>query len=129
MPGAGSEGRRRVEVITGPERRRRWSRAEKARITNESFHPGANVAAVARRHGVAAGLLHYWRRCAREDANRGGALQFVPVVSDEAEKPIAAAEVSRSSIEIDFDGVRIRVNGSVDADALRTVITAVRSRG
>jgi hypothetical protein len=34
-----------------------------------------------------------------------------------------------SSIEIDLDGVRIRVNGSVDADALRTVLAAVRSGG
>jgi transposase len=129
MTGAAGEGRRRIEVITGLERRRKWSRAQKARIINESFQPGANVAAVARRHGVAGGLLHYWRRCAREDASRGEALEFVPVVAEAPEKPAPVADRAMSSIEIDLDGVRIRVNGSVDADALRTVLAAVRSGG
>ncbi len=48
---------RRVEVITGCERRRRWAPEEKTRITAESLEAGANVAAVARRHGVSIGLL------------------------------------------------------------------------
>jgi hypothetical protein len=56
---------RRVEVIIGGNQRRRWSGEDKARITAASFVPGANIAAVAREHGVSQGLLHYWRRCAR----------------------------------------------------------------
>ena len=56
----------RVEVIVGEPRRRRWSAEDKAQITAESFAPGANISAVARRYGVSAGLLHYWRRGARE---------------------------------------------------------------
>ncbi len=36
---------------------------DKARITAASFVPGANIAAVAREHGVSQGLLHYSRRC------------------------------------------------------------------
>ena len=43
-------GRRRIEIITGPERRRRWSAAEKQAIVAESFEQGAVVSAVARRH-------------------------------------------------------------------------------
>ncbi|MCW6511778.1 transposase, partial [Hyphomicrobiales bacterium BP6-180914] len=31
--------------------------------------PGANVADVARRHGMSLGLLHHWRRLAREAAS------------------------------------------------------------
>ena len=37
---------RRVEVITGVARRRRWPRSEKARIVAESYAPGASATAV-----------------------------------------------------------------------------------
>ena len=49
-------------VLSGPERRRRWTRAEKARIVEESLATAANVAEVARRHDVHPNLLHAWRR-------------------------------------------------------------------
>ena len=41
---------RRVEVLAGPERRRRWSWEEKARILAESLAPDAVASAIARRH-------------------------------------------------------------------------------
>ena len=37
-------GYRRVEVLTGPGRRRNWSDADKARIVGETLEPGAVVA-------------------------------------------------------------------------------------
>jgi transposase len=52
-------------VLSGPERRRRWTRAEKARIVEESLATAENVAEVARRHDVHPNLLHAWRRQAR----------------------------------------------------------------
>ena len=52
----------RIEVITGPARRRRWSTDRKLRIIEESYAPGASVSEVARRHGVAANLLFRWRK-------------------------------------------------------------------
>jgi len=42
----------RVEVITGPERRRRWSEEQKRAIVAASFEPGAVVTDVARRAEV-----------------------------------------------------------------------------
>ena len=48
----GVTGVRRIELITGSERRRRWSDDDKARIVVESFAPGANVSEVARRNGL-----------------------------------------------------------------------------
>ncbi|MGY0782731.1 transposase, partial [Azospirillum argentinense] len=45
--------RGKIKVITGKERRRRWSEAEKARLVAETLEPGAIVAHVAHRHGVA----------------------------------------------------------------------------
>ncbi|RXG84550.1 hypothetical protein EAS62_39690 [Bradyrhizobium zhanjiangense] len=53
---------RRVEVITGERRLRRWTGEEKARIVAESFEEGANISEVARRNGVSRGLLTVWRR-------------------------------------------------------------------
>jgi len=124
---AGAVGPRRVEVITGHDRRRRWSPEDKTRIIAESMHPGANVSAVARQNGVSIGLLHYWRRCAREGVVR--TMRFVPVsVADDARAPPASwSDPARSCIEIELGGVCIRVNGAVDAEALRVVMSAVRA--
>ena len=48
---------RRIEVITGQSRRRRWTREEKAWIIAEGFEAGANISEVARRNGVAADIV------------------------------------------------------------------------
>jgi transposase len=55
----------RVEILGGLERRRRWSQDDKARIVEETLAPGAKVTEVARRNGVAAGVVFTWRRQAR----------------------------------------------------------------
>ena len=124
----GAEGPLRVEVITGRERRRQWTMDDKARITAESLEPGVNVSAIARRYGVSVGLLHHWRKCAREGDKR--TLRFVPVTVASALPAPAAAqpEVYRSSIEIECRGVLIRVNGAADAETLRIVMAAVQGR-
>jgi transposase len=54
---------RRVEVITGVGRRRRWSLEEKARIVAESLDPATTSSAVARRYGLHASQLFAWIRC------------------------------------------------------------------
>ena len=41
-----------LEIISGVERRRRWSDADKLRIVAEADEPGARVAEVARRHEI-----------------------------------------------------------------------------
>ena len=56
---------RRIEVITGTGRRRRWSGDDKARILFESLQPGVNVSEVARRHGLSPQQLFAWRNAAR----------------------------------------------------------------
>jgi transposase len=114
---------RRIEVITRRERRRRWAPEEKARINAESLEPGANVSAVARRHGVSIGLLHYRRKCVRDGAGQGP-LQFVPLVTRQAEPALSNAG---GVIEIELTGSRIRLSGPVDAASLRTVLAAVRA--
>jgi transposase-like protein len=55
---------RRVEVLTGPGRRRRWSDQQKAVVAAEALVPGAIVAQVARRWQVSASQVFSWRRAA-----------------------------------------------------------------
>lgn len=62
--GQGVSNVRRIELITGTGRRRRWSSDEKAHIVEESLRPGANVSEVARRNGLSPQQLFSWRRAA-----------------------------------------------------------------
>ncbi|VUX46355.1 transposase [Candidatus Defluviicoccus seviourii] len=51
-----------VHVLTGPERRRRFSLEEKRTIVAAAFARGAVVSDVARRADVCASLIYRWRR-------------------------------------------------------------------
>ena len=64
MTGANVKG----EILTGPERRRRWSPAEKVAIVQETYEPGVTVSLVARRHGLSPAQLFAWRRLASQGA-------------------------------------------------------------
>ena len=50
-----------MEIITGVERRRRWSLEEKLRIVAETEQPGIGIAEIARRYEISRGLLWNWR--------------------------------------------------------------------
>ncbi|MDB5317004.1 MAG: transposase [Rhodospirillales bacterium] len=54
----------RVEIITGIQRRRRYTSDEKVRLVEQTMQPGLTVSAVARLHGVSPSLLFQWRRMA-----------------------------------------------------------------
>ena len=57
-----------VTVLSGPERRRRWTTAEKLRVVQESQAPSVMVSEIARRHDIHPNQLHSWRRQARTGA-------------------------------------------------------------
>jgi transposase len=125
---------RRIELITGEPRRRRWSAEERVGILAESFEPGANVSAVARRHGVNCGLLHYWRKQAKARSREAGstdAPQFVPVSVAKA-TGAAGWETSPRSlspdrmIEIETRGALVRVPAGVDSETLSIVLASLR---
>src|SRR5262249_14577178 len=86
----------RVEIITGPERRRRWSEEEKLQLVEEACRPGHSVSQVARERGINASQLFAWRRQAlaqglitdnRSEPSAAPALTFAPV--EIAEEPTA----------------------------------------
>jgi len=113
--------------VLGVERRRRWSKDEKARIVEETLTPGAVVSEVARRHGVAQSLLFTWRRLARtaEPARRDGSI-LLPVEIDAMATPSVseAAIPSRSATS----GRRTRSGSHRDRARLREP-RARRQRG
>jgi transposase len=119
---------RRIEVITGVERRRRWSEQDKARIVAESLKPGVIVAEVARRYGMHRNQLYGWRSAfGVQPAKTGQAREtqgFVPVtvVPEAPEGPVSSAV-----IEIVIGSVSVRLTGAIDAAALRQVLEVVRS--
>ena len=113
---------RRVEVITGVGRRRRWTDEEKARIVAESLDPATTVSAVARRYGLHASQLFMWQRQLATPAMRE-VPAFVPVVV--AEDNLAPAEMP-CRIEIALGPAVVRVGADVDAAALRRVLEVVR---
>src|SRR5215208_2744507 len=57
-----ADGFRRLEVITGVGRRRRWSDEDKARIVAEGLDPATTASAVARRYGLHVSQLFTWRQ-------------------------------------------------------------------
>ncbi|WP_294536084.1 transposase [uncultured Rhodoblastus sp.] len=93
-------GYRRIELITGTTRRRRWSDDERARILAESFEAGANISAVARRHGVHGGLLHSWRKKARMRADEAAQTDpplFIPVAVAKANGDVLQNRARRTA--------------------------------
>jgi transposase len=97
----------------------RWPDEERDRILAESFTPGESVAQVARRNGVSLGLLHYWRRSAR---NSGVVeeLRFVPVTVTD---PVPAMS---GRLELAIRDVIVRIEGEVWTAQLCGVLEAIR---
>src|SRR4051812_5422190 len=118
---------RRIEVITGVGRRRRWTDEEKARIVAESLDPATTSSAVARRYGLHASQLFVWRQqLHRGTPSAAGTIVgpgFVRVLMAEGGGPPAEA-VGR--MEIALGPVVVRVGADVDAAALRRVLEVVR---
>jgi transposase len=146
--GAGAEEVRRIEVITGVGRRRRWSTETKAGIVLESLEPGAVVSEVARRHGLSPQQLFGWRRqlrppLAAAPAGPGAAAPpknaapaFAPVLVDMAALSTRASRPSpgpghgaaaAGEIEIAIGGVVVRLKGPIETSALVAVLRAVRA--
>ena len=133
-------GFRRVEVLTGPGRRRRWSVEAKGRIVAETLQPGTSVTEVARRWQVCPQQVWGWRREARtgqlvlpETACASApALRFVPIVADAAAADDTPSKPHRTAkrvpaIAVRLAGAVVRVAADTDSAVLTEVLRAVRA--
>jgi transposase len=124
-----------AEILTQPERRRRWTSEQKLALVAETLRPGASPPHVARRYGILTGLLYTWRRLARE-----GELSLVPLsapatafiqVEIVPEASVSGEDATGAGVMvIELPGERrVRVDRHVDADAdaLRRVLLALGS--
>src|SRR6202020_1163992 len=134
---------RRIELITGRERRRRWTAEQKREIAAESLRPGISPVMVARRYGISSGLLYTWRqqllcgalgvvadtkpRFVRVDVVAGPSQLEATTPADPELGPSATptAELD-GGIEIMLSGgAKVRVDAQVNEDALRRVLAAL----
>ena len=120
-----------AEILTQPERRRRWTSEQKLALVAETLRPGASPTQIARRYGISTGLLYTWRRLARD-----GELSLAPAATPSPEfMPVEiVAEAPRQRAEaagagervIELPGERrVRVDRHVDAEALRRVLAVL----
>jgi transposase len=131
-----------LEMISGVERRRRWSDADKLRIVAEADEAGAKVAEVARRHEISRSILWAWRKQARAGRlTMSDPPGFLPVVVDAVSAmDTAASEPSAASLQADAppppdhraititlaNGTRLEISAALSLPALSCIIGALR---
>lgn len=110
----------RVEVLTGPERRRRWSAEEKRSIVAEAFAPGASVYTVARQRDLVPGQIYRWRNELRSAVAGFTALVVAPEASVRASAPAVEIELGRD--------IRVRITATAPEALASAIIKALAAR-
>lgn len=128
---------RRLEVITGTGRRRRFSDDDKARVVEETLLPGAVVSEVARRHGLMPQQVFTWRRQARSPSKTmAEAPQFVQAVVDAVVAAPAVGQERKARckpkpdvgiIEIEVEDITIRAGSGADANMIAAIVQALKA--
>ena len=136
---------RRIEVIMGRERRRRWTAEQKREIAAESLQPGISPIMVARRYGISSGLLYTWRQqllCGALGVMAGTKPRFVrvdvvagppqPEASMPADPELVPTPQTSPTAELDgrieimlSSCAKVRVDAQVNEAALRRVLAAL----
>jgi transposase len=127
----------RSEGLLGDRRpRRRHALAEKRRIVELTFEPGASVAQVAQANGVNANQVFKWRRAFERGElveSVSGSTALLPVTisapcTPAVEEPAAQEHSTPSgSIHIEFPGrALISVESGADAALLRSILESLR---
>jgi len=108
-------------LLTGPERRRRWSFQDRAQILAEAFAPGAVVCEVARRFDVSTGLIYTWRR---QVLAQGTDPAFVPAKLVGFPNNGDAAEPAMC---VDFpNGVKVKIGAAAPSELAAAVMRALK---
>ncbi len=108
-------------LVTGVDRRRRWSDESRRQILEEAFSPGAVISQVAWRHDVSTGLLYTWRR-KMDAAARTPA--FLPAVI--TEEPVATL-VPPPAVVVELGrDIRVRIDASAPDRIIAATLRALR---
>lgn len=118
-----------MTIFSGPERRRRWTDAERLQILTEAFSPDACVAQIAQRHDVSTGLIYTWRRKLCQPADKSdpatpGETGFTEamVVDDDC----AALPTVQPAIVVDLaDSGRVSIFASASPAVAAAVLKAL----
>ena len=109
-----------VAVLTGSERRRKWSAAEREAILVEAFSPGGVVADVARRFDVSTSVIYRWRQSCRAKAPSS----FTPVIL--AEPPPSQAASAKTAILVELGQIRVSISSSASASLVTATLRALK---
>lgn len=114
---------RQITVMSGLERRRRWTDEERLRILAEAGAPGACVADVARRHDISTARIYTWRNKLRPQI---AGPQFAEAVVDSGDAEVPVSEPS-PAIVVEVGGkVRMTIFPSAPAALVAATLKALR---
>ena len=108
----------RVDVLTHPEQRRRFSVEQKLAIVREIFEPGRSVSTVARQHDVHANQVFKWRKLYQE-----GSLAAVRT----GESVVPASELAEAMKQI-RDLQRMLGKKTMENEILKEAVEIAHSR-
>ncbi len=124
----------RIEIVGRVSGRRRWTVEQKLAILRDAFGPDGSVRTAVERHEVGSGAIYTWRRQAMSGALSGVPARPQATVAEvqiseppvmlpapPVEAPADARTAGQIGIELP-SGVRLTVDGAVDAEALSRVI-------
>ena len=129
----------RLEVMTGTGRRRQFTDDFKARVVEETLVAGVVISDVARRHGLSPQQVFTWRRQARLPAVNAESKtpHFVPAVVDVTlrsppgltprRRRARVAERSAASIEVEIEGMIVRIGRGAEAKTVAAVLHALKA--
>jgi transposase len=112
-----------MTLITGPERRRRWSEEQKLSILAAAAVPGAVVSEVARRADICTSLIYRWRQAYRAAEPPPGFAQAVVV---DASGPASAARAEPAMVVEFSSGARVRIASTASAELVTAALRALR---
>ena len=101
----------------GRRRWQQWREEEAQSVLAEHARSGQSLTRFARERGVSLRRLMYWRKRLSD----GGSPAFVAVTL-----PPPAASPSGGRVEIEADGVAVRVREDLDVEQLARIVAAVR---
>jgi transposase len=108
----------RVEIITGRERRRRYTANEKLALVDATMQPGMTVSAVARLNGVSASLLFKWRQL----MSQGGQ------VAVKADEDVVAVSRARELEQRVRELERLLGRKTMEVEVLKEALAAAREK-